>query len=72
MQDQMIIFMALAKGESQVLSGPFTLHTETAIHIAQELTAAKFNITPIFSCDGEADAKNNNCVIKCTGVGLLK
>ena len=72
MQDQIIIFMALAKGESQILSGPLTLHTETAIHIAQELTAAKFNVTPISSCDGQTDARNNNCMIKCTGVGLLK
>jgi len=43
-QDQMIIFMALADGESRLLCGPLTLHTETAIHIAEKLTGAKFKV----------------------------
>ena len=40
----MIIFMALADGESRLLCGPLTLHTETAIHIAEKLTGAKFKV----------------------------
>ena len=47
MQDQMIIFMALAKGVSRIMTGPLTLHTETAIHIATELTDAKFSVIPL-------------------------
>lgn len=43
-QDQMIIFMALADGESKLLCGPLTLHTETAIHVAEKLTGAKFKV----------------------------
>ena len=43
-QDQMIIFMALADGESRLLCGPLTLHTETAIHIAEKMTGAKFKV----------------------------
>lgn len=35
---QLIIFMALADGVSKVLSGPLTMHTKTAIHIAEMLT----------------------------------
>lgn len=35
---QLIIFMALAKGVSRVKSGPITLHTQTAIHFAEQLT----------------------------------
>ncbi|RUS17947.1 RNA 3'-terminal phosphate cyclase domain-containing protein, partial [Endogone sp. FLAS-F59071] len=38
LQDQIIIFMALAEGKSRVVTGPLTLHTHTAIHVAQELT----------------------------------
>lgn len=30
--------MALAKGVSRVKSGPITLHTQTAIHFAEQLT----------------------------------
>ena len=40
----MIIFMALADGESRLLCGPLTLHTETAIHIAEKMTGAKFKV----------------------------
>lgn len=35
---QLIIFMALAKGTSRIRTGPITLHTQTAIHIAEQLT----------------------------------
>lgn len=35
---QLIIFMALAKGRSRIRTGAVTLHTQTAIHIAEQLT----------------------------------
>ena len=41
LQDQLIILMALAAGESRVLSGPLTLHTQTAIHIAQRVAGVR-------------------------------
>lgn len=37
-QDQIIIFMALAKGKSRVKVGTVTLHTKTAIFIVETLT----------------------------------
>jgi RNA 3'-terminal phosphate cyclase len=40
----MIIFMALASGESVLRCGSLTLHTESAIHVAQQLTGAQFLI----------------------------
>ncbi|XP_067937937.1 RNA 3'-terminal phosphate cyclase-like [Watersipora subatra] len=60
LQDQLIIFMALASGQSKVRCGPLTLHTETAIHIAKKLTGVEFEIAPqedgtvVISCDGIA------------------
>lgn len=36
--------MALAKGVSRVKSGPITLHTQTAIHFAEQLTKVSPNI----------------------------
>ncbi|KAJ3599038.1 hypothetical protein NHX12_033001 [Muraenolepis orangiensis] len=38
LQDQLIIFMALANGTSRIRTGPVTLHTQTAIHVAEQLT----------------------------------
>jgi len=60
LQDQLIIYMALANGESKMLSGPISLHTETAIWIAQTLTKAKFQVEKL--------DKNLN-MITCTGSG---
>lgn len=38
-QDQLIIFMALADGKSRIrTTNPITLHTKTAVYIAELLT----------------------------------
>lgn len=59
-QDQLIIFMALARGVSRLrCTLPVTLHTKTAIHVVELLTEAKFNITD----DG------STAIIECTGIG---
>ncbi|RZF40404.1 hypothetical protein LSTR_LSTR010991, partial [Laodelphax striatellus] len=61
---KIIIFMALAEGKSRVRSGPITLHTQTAIHIAELLTKAKFSI--------EKDETNPNMnIIECEGIGMI-
>jgi RNA 3'-terminal phosphate cyclase (ATP) len=41
LMDQLIIYLALAKGKSTVKCGPLSLHTRTAIHWAQAITGAK-------------------------------
>ena len=64
LQDQLIIFMALAEGTSRLACGPLTLHTQTAIAIAEQLTTAKFTVKPGDEAAGEP------CVIKCQGAGL--
>ncbi|GFS38177.1 RNA 3'-terminal phosphate cyclase [Nephila pilipes] len=56
-QDQLVIFMALAKGKSRVRIGPPTLHTKTAIWVAELMTKAKFTLiedgkTVIMECEG--------------------
>ena len=62
-QDQLIIFMALAPGRSELVTGPLTLHTETAIHIAEKLTGAKFSIE---NCQDN----NRGWRIICEGIGF--
>ena len=37
MQDQLILFMALAQGTSTLLTGSLTLHTQTAIEVARHM-----------------------------------
>ncbi|XP_053179082.1 RNA 3'-terminal phosphate cyclase [Scomber japonicus] len=61
----LIIFMALAKGTSRIRTGPVTLHTQTAIHMAEQLTQAKFTIT---KCEDELSS-NDTYVIECEGSG---
>eukprot|EP00095_Tigriopus_kingsejongensis_P001842 snap_masked-scaffold10_size831480-processed-gene-7.2 protein:Tk01842 transcript:snap_masked-scaffold10_size831480-processed-gene-7.2-mRNA-1 annotation:"rna 3 -terminal phosphate cyclase-like" len=59
-QDQLVLFMALAKGRSRILTGPLELHTRTAIWISEQLSHAKFTIherddqTNIIECEGIA------------------
>ncbi|XP_064385885.1 RNA 3'-terminal phosphate cyclase-like isoform X2 [Halichondria panicea] len=64
LQDQLIILMALARGRSTIRTGPLTLHTQTAIHIAQLLTKAKFWTERV---SGE---KREVHLIHCDGIGL--
>ncbi|CCM03826.1 uncharacterized protein FIBRA_05975 [Fibroporia radiculosa] len=59
LQDQMIIFLALAKGRSLIKAGPLTLHTKSAIWVAEQLTGAKFLITEL---EGQT-------WIECNGIG---
>lgn len=59
LQDQLIIFMALAEGKSRIKTAPLTLHTKTAIHFTEMLTGIKFNVTTL-------DSKAN--IIECDGM----
>lgn len=48
-QDQLIVFMALAKGTSRLrCNSPLTLHTHTAIYIAELMTEVNSLLLPIF------------------------
>ncbi|XP_054644491.1 RNA 3'-terminal phosphate cyclase [Dunckerocampus dactyliophorus] len=66
LQDQLIIFMALAKGTSRIRTGAVTLHTQTAIHVAEQLTQAKFKIT---KCEDEM-SNSATYIIECQGSGI--
>ena len=62
LQDQLIIYMALAKGTSRIKCGPLTLHTKTAIYMAESMSEAKFRV------EESADEKDI-FFIECTGIG---
>ncbi|KAJ7090182.1 RNA 3'-terminal phosphate cyclase domain-containing protein [Mycena belliarum] len=62
LEDQIIIFMALAEGTSEVRCGKdgLTLHTQTAIWVAEQLTDAKFDITV---------EDSGHTIVRCQGIG---
>lgn len=64
LQDQLIIYMALAQGESRVRAGPeVTLHTQTAIEICKQLTGAEFKV------EKQADGAH---LITCKGAAVTR
>lgn len=60
--------MALATGESQLLTGSLTLHTQTAIWIAQELTGAKFQVLRIDE-EEESSTRSSDAGVARTSYG---
>ncbi|KAJ3089615.1 hypothetical protein HK102_005931 [Quaeritorhiza haematococci] len=73
LQDQIIILMALAKGRSRVVTGPLTLHTETAIHVAELITKARFEVVEVEDADehGSNVQEKPRYIISCDGIGLI-
>eukprot|EP00593_Proboscia_inermis_P003895 CAMPEP_0171325540 /NCGR_PEP_ID=MMETSP0816-20121228/116870_1 /TAXON_ID=420281 /ORGANISM="Proboscia inermis, Strain CCAP1064/1" /LENGTH=227 /DNA_ID=CAMNT_0011824737 /DNA_START=93 /DNA_END=777 /DNA_ORIENTATION=- len=56
LQDQIILYMALAHGTSSILTGALTLHTRTAIWIATSMTGAQFCVElQLLDGDGDGD-----------------
>jgi len=64
LQDQLIIFMALADGVSKILIGAPTEHTRTSIHFSGAMTGAKFTITK-----APGAHKQDLYWLECTGIG---
>ena len=52
LQDQFILYMALAAGTSRMLTGSLTLHTQTAIWVAEQLTGTRFRVQRLDSGNG--------------------
>jgi len=81
LQDQLILYMALADGTSEILTGSLTLHTQTAIMIAQQVSGASFHIERLSEHPSEeSDAPGSSQltlegrirgrhIIRCHGVG---
>ncbi|KAL5965223.1 RNA 3'-terminal phosphate cyclase [Taenia solium] len=62
MQDQLILPMVLAHGTSTVRTTPLTLHTQSAIYVAEQLLpSVKFNV--------ETLPGQKSVLLSCTGVG---
>ncbi|XP_017112749.1 RNA 3'-terminal phosphate cyclase [Drosophila elegans] len=62
MQDQLIIYMALAVGRSSMRTGPLTNHTRTAIHVAKQLSGVQFDVKV---------ESSGQTLVSCEGLGQL-
>ncbi|KAF5840427.1 hypothetical protein DUNSADRAFT_16804 [Dunaliella salina] len=67
MQDQLVIFMALAQGTSRLRCSPLTLHTQTAMAVAQQLTGCKFRVATHHG--GPAGSPTEQWLLECDGIG---
>ena len=47
LQDQLILYMALAEGTSELMTGSLTQHTRTAIWTAEQCCGVPFQVTPL-------------------------
>eukprot|EP01090_Pellita_catalonica_P012330 TRINITY_DN2650_c0_g2_i1.p1 TRINITY_DN2650_c0_g2~~TRINITY_DN2650_c0_g2_i1.p1 ORF type:complete len:301 (-),score=72.10 TRINITY_DN2650_c0_g2_i1:4-816(-) len=68
MQDQLIIYMALADGTSSFKCGPVSLHTSTAIHFTRLMTGCSFDkrdTTP----EEKKFPGEKSFIITCKGIG---
>jgi RNA 3'-terminal phosphate cyclase (ATP) len=84
LQDQLILYAALADGVSEIATGSITLHTKTAISIAEQMVGAEFEISKIdhlgnataivyspqdYGIDGRIAGKH---LIRCRGIGFRR
>jgi len=67
LQDQIILFMALAEGTSRVKIGPPTLHTKTSIYFAELLSNSKFLMHPL-NTESHIIGEESY-ILECHGIG---
>ncbi len=79
LQDQLIVFMALAHGTSKIKTGCLTQHTQTAIDVAIKLTGAEFKVEKTTTVPdeisysdkyGDKGCIHGQHIITCTGIGF--
>ena len=81
LQDQLIIFMALADGTSKIRTGCLTQHSQTAIDVATKLTGAHFEVTKTGARNeieaasyseayGKQGCVHGPHIITCRGIGF--
>jgi RNA 3'-terminal phosphate cyclase (ATP) len=73
LQDQLIIYMALATGSSEMITGSLTLHTRSAISIAEKLCNIQFHVEKLGKSTEPPDSSGRIAGrhrIRCEGIGF--
>ncbi|MFX1518544.1 MAG: RNA 3'-terminal phosphate cyclase [Promethearchaeota archaeon] len=60
--DQLIIYMALAEGTSEIMTNKLTLHTTTAKTVCKQVIKASFSVS---------EEKSDSVKIVCNGIGFV-
>ena len=70
LQDQLVVFMALAEGESRMLCTEPTLHTRTAMAVTEQmLPGVKFEVS-VRTGKRQREGGGRLWLIKCRGAGI--
>ncbi|KAF9437594.1 hypothetical protein BGZ76_000118 [Entomortierella beljakovae] len=71
LQDMLIIFMALAHGKSQIVTGPLTPHTLTAFYVAKVMTGVDFSHRRLPAIEGNElnPDHQERYLVECEGIG---
>jgi RNA 3'-terminal phosphate cyclase (ATP) len=79
LQDQFILYMVLADGVSEILTGSLTRHTQTAIWVAEKIAGVSFEVLKLdeeapkdlqemkYGTEGRISGKH---LIRCHGIGF--
>lgn len=74
LQDQLICYMALAEGVSEMTIGSLELHTNTAIWLAEKCTGAAFEVVLLQEGDENSYRGNGGTpgkyIVRCKGIGF--
>jgi RNA 3'-terminal phosphate cyclase (ATP) len=73
LQDQLILYMALASSTSEIVTGSLSLHTRTAIWTAEQLCCARFDVTRLAGQTSPPDSSGRISGphrIRCEGIGF--
>ena len=74
LQDQLILYMALARGTSEMITGSITCHSRTAIWTAEQCCGAQFQIEGLDDKEAVTPDSNGRISgrhrIRCTGIGF--
>jgi RNA 3'-terminal phosphate cyclase (ATP) len=77
MQDQLVLYMALAEGVSEIYTACLTLHTQTAIWLAGQMCSARFEVTRLDKGIAKSDDKTTGRIpglhsIRCNGSSFCR
>eukprot|EP00980_Cylindrotheca_fusiformis_P007083 scaffold1482_cov120-Cylindrotheca_fusiformis.AAC.25 len=73
LQDQLILYMALAAGTSEIIAGALTQHTQSAISIAEKLCDIQFQVEKLGNGMNPPDSSGRIAGrhrIRCNGIGF--
>jgi RNA 3'-terminal phosphate cyclase (ATP) len=70
LQDQLVLYMALAEGTSMISTGSLALHTRTAMWLAEQLCGVTFEVQGLLGPPDSNGRVAGKHTIQCQGIGF--